>query len=80
MHCRKRHDRGRGRIDDGARDVTVDKRRVELAEPLPERLEAHIGLVVAEARVVDADRVEHLDHAAAAVQRREHGWREKITS
>ena len=46
---------GRGRAVDGARDIAVDQRRVELAEPLPERLEADVGLVVAEARVVDAD-------------------------
>ena len=46
---------GRGRAVDGARDIAVDQRRVELAEPLPERLEPDVGLVVAEARVVDAD-------------------------
>ena len=71
---------GRGRAVDGAGHVAVDQRRVELAEALPERLEAHVGFVVPEARVVDADGVEHLDHAAAAVQRREHRRREKITS
>ena len=52
---------GRGRAVDGARDIAVDQRRVELAQPLPERLEAHVGLVVAEASVVDAHRIQHLD-------------------
>ena len=52
---------GRGRAVDGARDIAVDQLRVELREPLPERLEPDVGLVVAEARVVDADGVEHLD-------------------
>ena len=52
---------GRGRAVDGARDVAVDQRRVELAEALPERLEPYVRFVVAEARVVDADGVEHLD-------------------
>ena len=67
MHCRKRHDRGRGRVDDGARDVTVDKRRRELADALPERFEPDVGLVIPETGVVDADGVEHLDHATASV-------------
>ena len=52
---------GRGRAVDGARDVAVDQRRVELAEALPERLEPDVGLVVAEARVGYAHRVQHLD-------------------
>ena len=71
---------GRGGVFNSTRDVAVDQRRVELAEALPERLEAHVGLVVAEARVLDADRIQNLDHAAAAVQRREHRGRQEVTS
>ena len=52
---------GRGRAVDGAGHVAVDQRRVELAEPLPERLEAHIRFLVAEARVINAHGVEHLN-------------------
>ena len=58
---------GRGRAVDGAGHVAVDQRRVELAEPLPERLEAHVGLVVAEAGVINTNSVQHLHHTAAAV-------------
>ena len=52
---------GRRGVFSSTRDVAVDQRRVELAEALPERLEPHVGLVVPEAGVVDAHRVEHLD-------------------
>ena len=52
---------GRGRAVDGAGHVAVDQRRIELSEALPECLEPHVGLVVAEARIVDAHGVEHLD-------------------
>ena len=52
---------GHGRIFNGAGHVAVDQRRVELAEALPERIEAHIRLVVAEARVINTNSVEHLD-------------------
>ena len=48
---------------------------ISVAENSPrrfrERLEAHVGLVVAEASVVDADRIQNLDHAGRG-QRREH--------
>ena len=60
---------GRGRAVDGAGHVAVDQRRVKLSEALPERFEPDVGLVVPEAGVVDADRIQHLDHATAAVQR-----------
>ena len=69
---------GRGRAVDGARDIAVDQLRVELREPLPERLEPDVGLVVAEARELYAHGVEHLDHAAAAVQRRQHRRRQEV--
>ena len=58
---------GRGRAVDGAGHVAVDQLRVELADALPERFEPHIGLVIPETGVVDADGVEHLDHATASV-------------
>ena len=45
---------GRRRAVDGAGHVAVDQLRVKLAEPLPERLEPDVGLVVAEARELDA--------------------------
>ena len=58
---------GRRGVFSSTRDVAVDQRRFKLSEPLPERLEPDVGLVVAEARKLDAHRVQHLDHATASV-------------
>ena len=62
----------------GPRHVAVEHGALELAAAPRERGEADVGLVVAEAREVDADEVEHADHAPAAVEAAEHGRRHEV--
>ena len=65
------------RLAEGAH-VGVEPHPVELVDALQQRRVRDVALVVAEAHVVDWHRVEHGDHAAALVDRREQRRRHEI--